>query len=168
MFAIVAIVVILGILALVAVLAAGGKKEPAEDFGRFTRRPLLNKAEKQLLRDLDTVIPEIFGPEARILSQVSYGEFLKGEDKAAHARINQKRADFVVVDKDFEVVCVIEYQGAGHYGRGDKARENAEQRDRVKRAACASAKILLVEIPVKFSAISLKEKFEEHRSDLSA
>lgn len=118
------------------------------------RAPL---AEKQLVRDLDVVIPEAFGAKARILMQVSYGEFLKGGDRATHARINQKRADFVVIDDDFEVLCVIEYQGAGHYGRGERARESAQYRDRVKRAACASAGIPLIEIPPRFSMQSLRD-----------
>jgi hypothetical protein len=53
---------------------------------------------------------------------------------------------------------VIEYQGSGHYGHGEKARENAEHRDRVKRAACASAGIPLVEITAKFTHKSLTDK----------
>ena len=143
--------------------AVSGKKQAEEGFGSFTRRPLLNKAEKQLVLDLDVVIPEVFGPTARMLSQVSYGEFLKGEDRSAHARINQKRADFVIVDAGFELLCVIEYQGSGHHGRGEKARANAEHRDRVKRAACTSAGTPLVEIPAKFSLDILREKLAEHR-----
>ncbi len=152
-------------LVLLAVLAAvtGDGKKVLDEFGRFSRKPVLNKSEKKLIRDLDIVIQEVFGPEARLLSQVSYGEFLKGEDRAAHARINQKRADFVVVDGDFEVLCVIEYQGAGHYGRGEKARANAEHRDRVKRAACASAGVAFVEVPAKFSTRSLTEGLSKAR-----
>merc|ERR1711974_151950 len=121
------------------------------DFGSFTRKPLINNAEKKLVLLLDTVVPECFGPKARILSQVSYGEFLKGSDRSAFARINQKRADFVIVDADFEILCVIEYQGTGHHGRGEKSRADADLRDRVKRAACRSAGIPLIEVPAKFS-----------------
>jgi len=157
--------VVLGLFVLIAAAAAGGSKKPAEDFGRFTRKPLLNKSEKKLVVALDAVIPETFGSDARILSQVSYGEFLKGEDQAARARINQKRADFVIVDGDFEILCVVEYQGTGHYGRGEKARENAEHRDRVKRAACASAGIPLVEVPAKFSQEALLDLLKACRSE---
>jgi len=160
-------VVVLGLFALVAAAAAGGKK-PADEFGRFTRKPLLNKSEKKLVLALDAVVPDAFGSGARILSQVSYGEFLKGEGQAARARINQKRADFVIVDADFEILCVIEYQGAGHYGRGEKARENAELRDRVKRAACASAGIPLVEVPAKFSEEVLLDLLKASQSEDAA
>lgn len=156
--------VVLGLFAIIATAATGGKK-PADEFGRFFRKPLLNKSEKKLVLALDTVIPDVFGPGARILSQVSYGEFLKGENQSARARINQKRADFVIVDADFEILCVIEYQGAGHYGRGEKARENAELRDRVKRAACSSAGILLIEVPAKFSKETLVGLLEAFRAE---
>jgi hypothetical protein len=162
-------VIVIGFIVLLAYASfVAGKEKAEEGFGNFTRRPLLNKAEKQLVLDLDVVIPEVFGPTARMLSQVSYGEFLKGEDRSAHARINQKRADFVVVDAGFELLCVIEYQGSGHYGRGEKARANAEHRDRVKRAACTSAGIPFVEIPAKFSLDILREKLVEHMSNAQA
>lgn len=158
----ISVTIIIGFVGLlVFAWAVAGKEKAEEGFGNFTRRPLLNKAEKQLVLDLDVVIPEVFGPTARMLSQVSYGEFLKGEDRSAHARINQKRADFVVVDAGFEVLCVIEYQGSGHYGRGEKARANAEHRDRVKRAACTSAGIAFVEIPAKLSLDILRRMLIE-------
>ena len=147
--------VVFALVVLVAAAAVSGRTS-ADAFGRFSRKPLLNKSEKRLALALDDIAPGVFGPGARVLSQVSYGEFLKGEDQVAHGRINQKRADFVIVDADFEVLCVIEYQGAGHYGSDAKARENAEYRDRVKRAACASAGIPLVEVAQRVSSQSLR------------
>lgn len=154
---VIAAVAFLVLVTLIVAAASMGAKKPDDEFGRFSRKDLLNKSEKRLFADLRGVIPEVFGPDAYILSQVSYGEFLKGEDQSAHARINQKRADFVVVGVDLQVLCVIEYQGSGHYGRGEKSRENAEYRDRVKRAACASAGIPFAEVPAKFSKASLTE-----------
>ena len=133
------------------------KSDPGEGFGSFAPRPLLNRFERQLLPLLDSAASKAFGPQARIFTQVSYGEFLRGEDRSAHARINQKRADFVVVDGQAKVLCVIEYQGSGHYGRGQKAHDDAAYRDKVKRMACKSASIAFVEIPAKFSAETVDE-----------
>jgi len=145
----VAAFVIVIMLAAVALLALQ-QGDAKEDFGTFSSRHLLNRSELKVLADLDRILPDTIAKGVRIFSQVSYGEFLKGDSHAAHARINQKRADFVIMGPEGKVLCVVEYQGAGHYGRGEKSRTNAEYRDRVKRAACASAGIPFVEIPQKF------------------
>ena len=153
------IFIFLFVVSAIILIRAGAKGEPdsGEGFGSFTSCPLLNWSERQLLPLLDSAALKVFGPEARIFTQVSYGEFLRGEDRSAHARINQKRADFVVVDGQAKVLCVIEYQGSGHYGRGQKAHDNAAYRDKVKRMACKSASIAFVEIPAKFSAETVYE-----------
>lgn len=146
-------------LVLLSAVLGGGKNA----YGTFTRTPLLNATERKLAGVLERSAQTVFGPTTRLLAQVSYGEFLKGGDQAAQARINQKRADFVLVDARFEVLCVVEYQGRGHHGSSPEARANAEHRDKVKRAACASAGIALVEVPPTFNAASVTKLLEAVR-----
>lgn len=146
-----------------ALVLPKAKQSTQEDFGTFTKQPLLNKAETSLAKILDEISPQIHGSGTRILTQVSYGEFIKGGDRAAHARINQKRADFLIVDKAFDVICVLEYQGSGHYGKSTRAKEGAEHRDRVKRHACQSAGIAFIEVPKSFSKESIKTLLSQPR-----
>jgi hypothetical protein len=151
--------VILVAVIIIAKLSSGSTpREPAgkglED--SFTAVSLLNQSEARLLAVLDTVVGPVFGAKARTFTQVSYGEFLKGNTRSAFAKVNQKRADFVVADAAGTVLCVIEYQGSGHYGRGPVAREKAEKNDTVKRAALASASVPMVEVPAKFTAESVR------------
>jgi len=155
--------VILVAVIIIAKLSSGSSAgEPLQKEGEdsFTAVSLFNQSEARLLGVLDTVAGPIFGAKARVFTQVSYGEFLKGNTRSAFAKVNQKRADFVIADAEGTVLCVIEYQGAGHYGRGPAAREKAEKSDKVKRAALKSAGLPMVEVPAKFSLESVREQLQ--------
>ena len=115
----------------------------------FRALPLLNKSEQRVHADLAEVVPQVFGRSAHLLTQVSYGEFIRGNTFAATATINQKRADFVIADEAFNVRCVVEYQGSGHWGNSTGSAKNAEKRDGRKREALRSAGIPLVELRAK-------------------
>jgi len=157
-----AIIAVIGIFVFLKVAgSAGSSKESSVDSESFSATPILNKSERSLLKVLDQVVPGTLGQDVRIFAQVSYGEFLKGSSRAAHARVNQKRADFVAADTDGKVVCVVEYQGAGHYGRSQAARERAEKNDAVKRKALASAGIPLVEVAAKFTPEGVREQLAD-------
>lgn len=148
-------VVILVIGFVVVVSKQGGGKSAAKAEYKYTAKSLLNQSEIRVLAALDTTVPAIFGPDARIFTQVSYGEFLKGDSRGAFQRVNARRADFVVADKQGNVLRVIEYQGSGHYGNSNAAREKAKHGDNVKRSSLASAGLKLVEIPAKFTQQSV-------------
>ncbi|MEL6588366.1 MAG: DUF2726 domain-containing protein [Pseudomonadota bacterium] len=59
--------------------------------------------------------------------------------------ISRKRVDFCLVDRTQTPVCVVEYQGRGHWMGGPV---EAEQRDKTKRAALAMARLPLLEVRV--------------------
>lgn len=80
------------------------------------------------------------GRGERVFPQVPMGTYLKTPDDVAHRLIGSKRPDYVVVNRKGLPVCVVEYQGGGHF------QGNSEERDAIKRAALKSAKIPLVEI----------------------
>jgi hypothetical protein len=75
----------------------------------------------------------------RVFVQVAMGSFLKAPNDA-HRLINCKRPDYVIVDRSGWPLCVVEYQGGGHF-QGD-----AKMRDLIKKAALEKANIPLVEI----------------------
>ena len=127
-------------------------------------KPLTNNSRIRLLRALDAVIPDVFGSGAIILTQMPYSEFLKSEDQSALEKINQNCADFVVIDANLEVICVIEYQCPNHKILSKKAREIAKQQSHARRAACASAKVPFIEIPAKFSRAALVDLLRTARS----
>lgn len=155
-----AVMVLLAILPLFFNLGRGAEGSVEDDQPQpfsYKAAPLLNKSEGALLELLDLSAVSVFGAGTRVMAQVSYGEFLKGEGRAAHSRINSKRADFLIVDEANQPVCVVEYQGAGHYGRGEAARARAIASDEIKRSACASAGLPFAEVPPEFSEKILRK-----------
>jgi len=97
----------------------------------FKSRALLNKSERRLFPLIVAAAPE----GLHVMCQVSYGEFLSCTNRRKFWSINAKRADFVICDPQFQVVTVVEYQGAGHNGRTRKSGANAQARDAQKRLA---------------------------------
>lgn len=76
----------------------------------------------------------------RLFSQVSLGEILSSNDKAAFFCVNSKRCDFLIIDKFGEALVVIEYHGSGHF------QSNSTYRDEIKRLALKKALIPTVEV----------------------
>ena len=160
---IIAVILAIGVLALQSLVP-----KPKEKLGSYSPKPLMNKSEIKVMAALDAALPHVFGPGARLFGQVSYGEFVKGDDQSSKAMINQKRADFVIVGPAGEILCIVEYQGAGHYGRGQKSRERVERNDRVKRHAAKSCGYPFAEIPAKFTHTSLVDALNKTRRNSQA
>lgn len=140
----IAIIIILGVNILAKLL------EP-----KFVAVPVLNKTEKRLFAAISSIIQ----PNLRLCPQVSYGEFLGCKSSRKFWKMNAKRADMIVVNEDFHVIAVIEYQGSGHFGKTKKSRSNSLRRDRQKQKALKEAGIPLFEIPASFKKDQLEEMF---------
>jgi hypothetical protein len=80
----------------------------------FKPQSLLNKSEARLFKAVDKQVLEA-RPGWQVMAQVSLGEILKCEDKAAYACINSKRVDLLIVDDECRPFHVFEYQGGGHF-----------------------------------------------------
>ena len=143
-----ALIVVAGAGALAALrLVGGGRRtlnlrDPADQLiavkrADFSPRAIMNRSEFKRFAWIDEWTR---GRPYRLFTQVSYGEVIRSDDRDAHASVNSKRADFVLVDDAGMPACVIEYQGTGHH------RGNAAARDKVKRAALAKAGVPLVEL----------------------
>ncbi len=108
----------------------------------FKSQPLLNKSEARLFKAIDRMVIDLAPPGWQVMAQVSLGEILQCEDKAAYACINAKRVDLLIVDADCKPVHAIEYQGGGHY----KGAHATAARDAVKKEALRRAGIGYVEV----------------------
>jgi len=140
----------------VIITALGIALRPA----RFTSTAILNKTERRLFDVLVRAVRDM-RPDARVLAQVSYGEFLRSKNKKAFWSINARRADFLIVDAEFAPLAVVEYQGRGHFGSSRRAARAARQGDRIKARACRSAGICWIEIPARFSVAEVQQLLQQ-------
>jgi hypothetical protein len=107
----------------------------------FKPQRLLNKSEARLFNAIDKWVIEL-RPGWQVMAQVSLGEILKCEDKAAYACINSKRVDLLIVDDECRPFHVFEYQGGGHF----KGAHATAARDAVKKEALRRARIGYTEV----------------------
>lgn len=90
--------------------------------GSFVKRPVATANEQGMFWRLVECFPQ---PEYVVLAQVSFGALLNARDGASRYSFSQKRADFVLLDKSFTVIAVIELDDNSHRGR----EENDQNRD---------------------------------------
>ena len=107
----------------------------------FKPQLLLNRSEARLFKAVDKQVIEA-RPGWQVMAQVSLGEILKCEDKAAYACINSKRVDLLIVDDECRPLHAIEYQGGAHF----KGAHATAARDAVKKEALRRAGIGYVEV----------------------
>ena len=101
----------------------------------FKPQPLLNESEARLFRAMDKMVIELAPPGWQVMAQVSLGEILRCEDKAAYLCINSKRVDLLIVDADCKPIAAIEYQGGGHFmGAHATAARDAVKKEALRRA----------------------------------
>lgn len=126
--------------------------------GLYIPQPLLNKEERVLFVELEKQIRSIFGSGYSLMCQVSLGEILKSKDHGAFWKINNKRADFVLMGPTYMPVATIEYQGSGHWGFTEEHAEKARKSDELKRKALRSAGISMIEVFQNWTPRSLRKQ----------
>jgi len=123
-------------------------------FGRTPIKtcPVMNKSEQRLFKVLKGIARDALPNGYQVLSQVSFGEFLVSKSKKVFWSFNAKRADFLIIDTGCNPIAVVEYQGAGHFGRTLYSRFEANKRDRVKRRVLLAASVPMIEVPAKWDS----------------
>lgn len=101
--------------AIAAALAAKGKGRAQR--GSFAKKKLATPREQTMYWRLVEAFPL---PEYIVLTQVSFGALLHARDGASRYSFSQKIADFVVADRSFTVLAVIELDDASHRGKEDR------------------------------------------------
>lgn len=95
-------------------LAARARSRNAVRQGTFTKRPIATANEQMMYWRLLSAFPD---PEYVVLTQVSFGALLTAKGGAIRYSFSQKIADFVLLDKSFKVLSVIELDDSSHRGR---------------------------------------------------
>ena len=115
----------------------------------FKPQRLLNKSEARLFKAIDKWVIEL-RPGWQVMAQVSLGEILRSEDKAAYACINSKRVDLLIVDDECRPLHAIEYQGGGHFnGAHATAARDAVKKEALRRAGIGYVEVVAGDTPAE-------------------
>ncbi len=112
------IVIIIGAIALF-VLKNGnnGKKEKGARTPITGKRPLTMNEQPMFIRLIEAL------PEYGVLAQVAFSSFMTAKGYATRNLFNRKVADFVVIDKNFNIVAIVELDDSSHKGQEDNDAE---------------------------------------------
>ena len=97
------------------------EKKPLEEIikGKIRKSRPLTMNEQPMF----TKLREVLEPEYIVLAQVSFGAILWTRSKAIRNRFNRKMVDFVICDKGFNVIAVIELDDSSHKGKEERDAE---------------------------------------------
>lgn len=131
MFALLAVLAVL--LAVVGALA-GSQKKAAGKGEKLRQRALMTDREQAMYNRLVQALPDVI-----VLAQVSFSALLTARSYAARNTFDRKVADFVICDRAFRVLAVVELDDSSHRGR--------EKEDRAREALLADAGYRVVRYP---------------------
>ena len=110
-YLIIAVIVVIAVFAFIGA-ANKGKPEKGKNQTPIKAKRVLTMNEQPTFKRLSEALPENI-----ILAQVSFGALLSTSGQATRNRFNRKIADFVVLDKSFNVVAIVELDDSSHKGR---------------------------------------------------
>ena len=118
-FTVGAVAVAMGLLMLTG-LTKGAKRQRKATGEIQSKQPLTEREQAMYFRLRDTF------PNLVVLAQVAFSALVTSKDAPTRATFNRKMADFVLCDRAFAVIAVIELDDASHRGReGDDANRDA-------------------------------------------
>lgn len=94
--------------------------------GRSRRKEPLTRHEQAMYNRLRQSMPDLI-----VLAQVSFGALLTAKSYAIRNTFDRKIADFVICDKAFQVLAVIELDDSSHKG---KEAQDAKRDEMLKQA----------------------------------
>ncbi|NUF83090.1 DUF2726 domain-containing protein [Acinetobacter seifertii] len=113
MFAIVGIFLIaIMVLAILSVLKKGESKNRNAKRNPIKGKPIITMNEQPTFMKLKEALPEHI-----ILAQVAFSAFMTAQGYATRNLFNRKVADFVVLDKAFNIVAIVELDDSSHKGK---------------------------------------------------
>ncbi len=105
------VTVIVAVVLFTLLAQASGKKRRGSTEVPQKRRPITMN-EQAMYNRLVQALPDMI-----VLAQVSFSALLTARSWAARNTFNRKMADFVVCDRAFNVIAVVELDDASHRGR---------------------------------------------------
>lgn len=142
------------ILLIYVIVVAAKKSNPKKSnlsLSSIKASALLTEREKKMFFQLLRVFPS---PECVILTQVSFSALLSSPRREVRAAFNRKRTDFVITDRRFCVLAILELDDSSHNGQ--------KQRDAERDAMLKHAGYRLIrfdKIPTEKELISIKNSF---------
>ena len=113
MFAIVGIFLIaIMILAILSILKKGESKNRNAKRNPIKGKRIITMNEQPTFMKLKEALPEHI-----ILAQVAFSAFMTAQGYATRNLFNRKVADFVVLDKAFNIVAIVELDDSSHKGK---------------------------------------------------
>ncbi|MDO7540425.1 DUF2726 domain-containing protein [Acinetobacter nosocomialis] len=113
MFAMIGIFLIaIMILAILSVLKKGESKNRNAKRTPIKGKPIITMNEQPTFMKLKEALPEHI-----ILAQVAFSAFMTAQGYATRNLFNRKVADFVVLDKAFNIVAIVELDDSSHKGK---------------------------------------------------
>ena len=107
------IIVLIVIFAIVGiVLGSANKGKPKGKRTTIKGKRIITMNEQPTFLRLREALPEHI-----VLAQVAFSAFMTGNGYATRSLFNRKVADFVVVDKSFNVIAIIELDDSSHKGK---------------------------------------------------
>lgn len=132
------------VLALFCLLVALWRRKPApEDYPYRAVDGLFSANERDFLRVLERTLPEhrIFA-KVRLADVITVKKGLPKSDwQRAFNRISSKHLDFVICDRDLDILCAVELDDRSH------ERSERRARDAFLEAALHAAQVPLVRVP---------------------
>ena len=109
------LLVLLGVVVLAFIAKGFGQGlKGSSKKGSFGPRSIATANEQKMFWRL---VSTFAAPEFVVLTQVSFGALLTAKGGASRYSFAQKRADFVLTNKGFKVLAVIELDDSSHKGR---------------------------------------------------
>ena len=113
-------IIILIVIVAIVVLTLGNKKQEKKGSTRnpITGKRILTMNEQPTFMKLREALPEHI-----VLAQVSFSAFMTAKGYPTRNLFNRKIADFVVLDKKFNIVAIVELDDSSHKGKEDQDAE---------------------------------------------
>lgn len=109
-------VVIVGLLLIIAVFS--GRKSGQQQEPITSKRVITQNEQPTFLRLREAL------PQHIVLAQVAFSALITSKGYTTRSRFNRKVTDFVVLDRSFNVVAIVELDDSSHRGR---EQEDAER-----------------------------------------
>lgn len=102
----------IGIIAIIGIKVLFISKKGSKPESPIYKNHFMTNHEKTMFYEILQSTPECF-----IFPQVSFGAILKTKFTRTRNRFMQKRADFVITDRNFNIIAVIELDDNSHNGK---------------------------------------------------
>lgn len=118
------LLIVLAVIGIALFIALSKKEKEQSSTNAFEHTPNkerpracapLTKHEQLMFFRLQEALPKLI-----VLSQVSFGALLTAQARGVRNTFDRKRADFVICDKSFKVLAVVELDDSSHDGREEQ------------------------------------------------